>query len=76
MYNVILITALPSDLIGGALYIFKKYGPLFWSGTKITLLIALTGTVIGLFIGLGVGILRSLPESKLDNRFKRSLYKV
>jgi len=76
MFSVNLITALPSDLIGGALYIFKKYGPLFWSGTKTTLLIALTGTVIGLFIGLGVGILRSLPDSKLDNRFKRYLYKT
>jgi putative lysine transport system permease protein len=70
------LTALPSDLIGGALYIFKKYGPLFWSGTKTTLLIALTGTVIGLFIGLGIGILRSLPESKLDNRVKRFFTKL
>jgi len=76
MFTAHLITALPSDLIGGALYIFNKYGPLFWSGTKTTLLIALTGTVIGLFIGLGVGILRSLPESKLDSRFKRYLYKL
>jgi putative lysine transport system permease protein len=76
MLPVQLITALPSDLVGGALYIFKKYGPLFWSGTKTTLLIALSGTVIGLIIGLGVGILRSLPESKLDNRFKRIFIKL
>lgn len=63
-------------MIGGALYILKKYGPLFWSGTKTTLIIAFSGTVIGLIIGLGVGILRSLPDSKLDNRFKRYLYKL
>ncbi len=76
MLPFVFITALPSDLLGGALYIFKKYGPLFWSGTKTTLLIALTGTIIGLFIGLGIGILRSLPESKLDNRLKRYSIKV
>jgi putative lysine transport system permease protein len=76
MLPVHLISALPSDLLGGALSIFKKYGPLFWSGTKTTLLVALTGTVIGLIIGLGVGILRSLPDSKLDNRFKRYFYKL
>ena len=76
MFPSLLLTKLPSDLFGGALYILQKYGPLFWAGTKTTLLIALSGTVIGLFIGLGVGILRSLPESTMDNKFKTFLIRL
>ncbi|MBN2849081.1 MAG: ABC transporter permease subunit, partial [Erysipelotrichaceae bacterium] len=58
------------------MYIFQKYGPLFWAGAKTTLLIALSGTVIGLLVGLGVGILRSLPESRLDRPMKRFSIKL
>ena len=32
--------------------IAQRYWPLFWAGTKVTLLISLTGTMIGLAIGL------------------------
>jgi len=76
MFQSLMLSALPSGLFGGALYIFQKYGPLFWAGAKTTLLIALSGTVIGLLVGLGVGILRSLPESRLDRPMKRFSIKL
>lgn len=36
----------------------------FIRGAKMTLLIALTGTIIGVMIGLLVGIIRTIPKSK------------
>lgn len=44
-----------------------KYWPMFLSGVKTTLLIALTGTVIGLTIGLFVGGIRAVV-SKSESR--------
>lgn len=41
-----------------------KYWPLFWSGLKNTLLIALTGTIIGLAIGLVVGGVRAVCSNR------------
>lgn len=67
----LLSSPLPTNLLGAALAIAKRYAPLFVYGAKNTLIIALTATVIGLVIGLGVGILRSLPISALDSKLKR-----
>lgn len=69
----LLTSNLPDNLLGAALVIAKRYAPLFFYGAKNTLTIALTATVIGLVIGLGVGILRSLPTSPLDSPSKRFL---
>jgi ABC-type amino acid transport system permease subunit len=38
-----------------------KYWPMFLRGAGTTLLISITGTIIGFFIGLLVGIIRSVP---------------
>lgn len=66
-----ILTTIPNDLLGAAYYIAKRYAPLFLYGAKNTLTIALTATMLGLLIGLGVGILRSLPESVYDSPLKR-----
>lgn len=42
----------------------KEYWPLFLNGTKNTLIMALTGTVIGFLIGLGIAIIRTIPEGE------------
>ena len=42
-------------------FILEKYGSLFLYGTGNTLLVALTGTIIGFMIGLLVAILRTIP---------------
>ena len=42
----------------------KEYWPLFLNGMKNTLIMALTGTVIGFIIGLGIAIIRTIPENK------------
>lgn len=56
--------------------IAQRYAPLFLYGSKNTLTIALSATIIGLVIGLGVGILRSLPVSPLDSKVKQGVSKL
>ena len=55
---------LPSDFFGWVGFILQQYGPLFLKGTGMTLLISLTGTVIGFGIGLLVAILRTIPATR------------
>lgn len=73
---VALLTTIPNDLFGAAYYILQKYAPLFLYGAKNTLSIALSGTVIGLIIGLGIGILRSLPVYAYDSKLKKTVVKL
>jgi len=48
--------------------------PMFVRGAGITLIIALTGTIIGSVIGLLIGIMRTIPIS--DNRIKNIFIKI
>lgn len=56
--------------------IAQRYWPLFWAGTKVTLLISLTGTVIGLAIGLVVGSIRAIKVEPRDSLGARVLKKA
>lgn len=58
---------LPPDLIGGALGIYQRFAPLFWFGVRNTLLISLSATIIGLFIGLFFASLKQMRIDKKDN---------
>ena len=53
------MSALPTTFFGWVGFILDKYGTLFLSGVGVTLLVAITGTVIGFVIGLLVAILRT-----------------
>ncbi|WP_350309556.1 hypothetical protein [Faecalibaculum rodentium] len=50
--------------------------PMYWYGIKITVLLAIVGTVFGLLIGLVVGAIRGIPEDPLDTPFRRGLKKA
>lgn len=54
--------------------ILVKYYPHLLKGVGYTMLIALTGTVIGFLIGLLTGVVRTFPKSK--NTFVRVLQKI
>lgn len=41
---------------------WKQYGGMIMRGVGMTLLIALVGTIVGFFIGLLVGIVRTIPD--------------
>jgi putative lysine transport system permease protein len=53
-------------------FIWQQYSPMFWAGTKNTLLVALIGTVIGFVIGLLVAILRTIPVKPKDAWYKKA----
>ncbi|NLV58022.1 MAG: amino acid ABC transporter permease [Clostridiales bacterium] len=62
---------MPSDFFGWVALILDKYGALFLQGTGYTLLVALTGTVMGFLLGLLVAILRTIPVLPKDPILKR-----
>ena len=56
-------------------YFIGHYWSMFLYGTGITLLISLTGTVVGFFIGLAIGVIRTFPASYQETLPKRWLRK-
>ena len=56
-------------------FFVQTYGSMFLRGAGTTLLIALTGTVVGFLIGLGIGIVRTIPSRKEDGALKWLLLK-
>ena len=57
-------------------FFVQTYGPMFLRGAGTTLLIALTGTLVGFLIGLGVGVVRTIPCRKEDGIIRYALLKV
>ena len=51
------------------LYIIERYGEWFLRGAWTTLAIAVAGTVIGFFIGLVIGVIRTTPLSKNTKKY-------
>ena len=47
-------------------FFIRTYGPMLLRGAGVTLLIALTGTIVGFIIGLAVGYVRAIPCEKSD----------
>lgn len=68
--------SLPSTFFGWVGFLLEKYGSLFLLGTGMTLLVALTGTIIGFLLGLLVAILRTIPVSRSDSLWKRIPMKI
>ena len=57
-------------------YIFQQDWPLFLRGAEVTLIISLTGTIIGFCIGILIGVIRTIPIDQNTNIFKRILFKI
>ena len=57
-------------------YLWVTYWPMFLRGAGITLLIAITGTLIGSVIGLIIGVIRTIPVGANDSPLKRVLLRV
>ncbi len=52
---------MPTTFFGWVWFLLEKYGSLFLKGTGMTLLVAISGTLIGFAIGLLVAIVRTIP---------------
>jgi putative lysine transport system permease protein len=53
-----------------------KYGPMLLSGAGTTLLIAIAGTIVGFAIGLGIGVLRTIPYDSKSSPVKRFFIRI
>lgn len=58
-----------------AFFVTTKY-PEFLRGAGITLLISLTGTIIGFVIGLGIGVVRTIPRNHNDSGAKIVMLRI
>lgn len=56
--------------------LLNEYWPMFLNGTKNTLIMALTGTVIGFVIGLLIAIVRTIPVGENSPVWKKVLFKI
>ena len=56
--------------------LWSKYSPMYLNGVKNTLILALVATAIGCIIGLGCGVLNTIPYTKNDNIVKRFFLKL
>lgn len=65
-----------SSFFSWVFFIFHEYWPLFLRGTEVTLVISLSGTIIGFGIGILIGIIRTIPIDHNTNIFKRIFFKI
>ncbi len=55
--------------------LISEYWLQFLNGTKNTLIMALTGTLVGFIIGLLIAIVRTIPISEKSGKFKKIVFK-
>ncbi|NLA53756.1 MAG: amino acid ABC transporter permease [Clostridiales bacterium] len=67
---------MPNSFFSWVFFLLDKYGALFLQGAGVTLLIAVVGTVMGFFIGLGVAIVRTMQLSTQASRLRRILLSI
>ena len=73
---MIVASAKPDGMFAQAWWIFQDNIPLFWYGIKITLLLAVCGTLIGLLIGLLLGGIRAVRIEERDAPLSRISKKI
>ena len=67
---------MPSTFFGWVGFLAKQYGGLFLRGTANTLLIAVTGTILGFLLGLLVAIARTIHLGPKASAWKRVPVKI
>ena len=67
---------MPETFFGWVGFLLQQYGQLFLRGAGNTLLVALTGTILGFAIGLLVAIARTIELPERASRLKRGLVKA
>jgi putative lysine transport system permease protein len=55
--------------------ILTKYWPMFLRGAEMTLLISISGTILGFLIGLVIGVIRTIPSNPQDSFIKKCTHK-
>ena len=66
----------PTTFFGWVVFLLEQYGPLFLRGAGMTMLIAISGTILGFLIGLLVGIARTIELGPRAPKWKRALARL
>ncbi len=66
----------PTSFFGWVGFLIDQYGGMFLRGTGVTLLVALTGTVLGFLIGLLVAIARTIEPAPKASALRQALIKL
>lgn len=66
----------PSTSIEWTIFLARKYSKMFWEGTKLTLYIAIIGTLLGFVLGFIIGIIQDTKINKGDNLFKKFVIRI
>lgn len=66
----------PENSFEWMLFLAKKYSDMFWEGTKLTLFIAILGTLLGFVLGYVVGIIQDAKINQGDNIIKKILMRA
>jgi putative lysine transport system permease protein len=64
---------MPQTFFEWVAFLIEKYYPLFLRGIANTLIVSITGTIIGFIIGLGVAIARTAQAGENDPKIKKAL---
>ena len=67
---------MPTTFFGWVGFLAKEYGSLFLRGTGTTLLIAITGTLLGFLLGLLVAIARTITPGERMPKWQKALLKL
>ena len=67
---------MPTTFFGWVWFLLQKYGVLFLRGTGITMLVAVSGTLLGFLLGLLVAIARTVEPAQGAGKGRRAAVKV
>ena len=67
---------MPTTFFGWVWFLLQKYGVLFLRGTGITMLVAVSGTLLGFLLGLLVAIARTVEPAQGAGKGRRAAIKV
>ncbi len=67
---------MPTTFLGWVSFLLEEYGPLFLQGTINTMIVAITGTVLGFLIGLLIAIAKTIPTTQSDSIIKKFFVKL
>lgn len=67
---------LPTNFLGWVSLIWENYSGMFLYGTLITLVIAISGTILGSLIGFVVGIVQGIPVESGSSTLRRVVVKI
>ncbi len=66
----------PSNSFEWMVFLTKKYSKMLLDGTKLTLYIAIAGTLLGFLLGFVLGIIGDVKINKADNIIKKILIRL